>query len=451
MADLLKTLPYNAEAEQWVIGSILIDNSLYYDISKMLKPEDFYINDNRLIFGAMLQVSLENKNIDAATISSALSGAKDGRQTVDYDEISNYMYNVVNSIPQTYDALDYAKIVKEKSVLRKLIAASDEIRESVYENQNDSRIALDHAEQLIYEIGLGSESKDFVKLSSAFNEAFAAIDKLKNPAERDAYLGTKTGMSDIDSTIVGMGEGDFIIIGARPGMGKTALGVNIAVNVAKQGKTVCVFSLEMSALQIANRIIQSEAFIDSYKLRSGSLDTDELKKIVDTTSRLSKCDFLIDDTSGISVNQMKSKIRRLGRKVDLVVIDYLQLLTSDKRTENRVQEVSEITRNIKLMAKDLKIPVVCCAQLSRASAQNKQSKKPGIADLRESGSIEQDADIIMLLYSDEYFDPDTPKPDQYDVECIIAKNRHGETRSVKLRWLGKYTKFISYDKKHEEK
>ena len=449
MPDLIRELPYNAEAEQWVIGSILIDNSLFYDISKIIKPEDFYINDNKLVFGAMFQLTLENKNIDAATITSALSGVKDGSNEVDYDDISSYLYQVVSSIPQTYDAIDYAHIIKQKSTLRKLILASDEIKETVYSNQNDSQIALDHAEQLIYDIGLGNESRDFITLANAFTQSFDVIDKLKNPAERDAYLGQRTGMTEIDKTIVGMGEGDLIILGARPGMGKTALAMNIAINVAKQKKTVCIFSLEMSALQIANRIIQSEALIDSYKLRSGTVDADELEKIVKTTTRLSECDVRIDDTSGITVAQMKSKIRRLGKKVDLIIIDYLQLLKSDRKTDNRVQEVSEITRNLKLMAKDLQVPIICCAQLSRASVQNKTSKKPGLADLRESGSIEQDADIIMLLYSDEYFDPDAPKPDQYDVECIVAKNRHGETRSVKLRWLGKFTKFISYDKTHE--
>ena len=451
MADLLKTLPYNAEAEQWVIGSILIDNSIYTEVSKIITPDDFYINDNKLIFSAMLQLLLKNKNLDAANITSELSGIKDGNNEVEYEQISQYLIQIVNSIPQTSDAIDYAHIIKEKSILRQLIAAGEEIKETAYANQNDSQIALDHAEQLIYDIGVNNESKDFVSLSNAFNQAFSVIDKLKNPAEREAYLGQKTGMTDIDQTIVGMGEGDFIIIGARPGMGKTALAMNIAINVAKANKTVCIFSLEMSALQIANRVIQSEAFIDSYKLRSGSVTPEDLEKIVGVTTRLSNCGSVwIDDTAGITVAQMKSKIRRLNKKVDLVIIDYLQLLKSDKRTENRVQEVSEITRNLKLMAKDLGVPVICCAQLSRASAQNKTDKKPGLADLRESGSIEQDADVIMLLYSDEYFDKETTKPDQYDVDCIIAKNRHGETRTVKLRWLGKYTKFISYDKAHAE-
>ena len=446
MADITRQVPYNAEAEQWVIGSILIDNSLFGSIYELIKPDDFYINDNKVIFSAMASLSLANKTIDGATITNELSG----NTSITYDDLSSYLLGIVNSIPTTYDALDYAKIIKEKSLLRKLIAASDEIQESAYTNQNNPQGVLDHAEQLIYDIGIGNETRDFVQLSDAFVTTFKNLDKLKSPDERESFLGQKTGLSDLDDILVGMGEGDLIILGARPGMGKTSLALNIAINVAKQNKTVCMFSLEMSAEQIASRILSSEALVDSYKLRTGNVDENDLYQLVQMASQLSKVDFRIDDTSGISVAQMKSKIRRTGQKVGLVVIDYLQLMTSDKRTENRVQEVSEITRNLKLMAKDLKVPVLCCAQLSRASTKDAKDKRPSLSDLRESGSIEQDADVIMLLYSDEYFKKDGVKPPVYDVECNVAKNRHGETKPIKLKWMSKFTKFTSADKEHYE-
>ena len=451
MADFSRSLPFNAEAEQWVIGSILIDNEIFGQVYEIIKPDDFYITDNKLIFEAMSELSLTNKTIDGATLTDILVGRPSGKgkgAVVEYDEISSYLMTIVNSIPNSYDALDYAKIVKGKSLLRKLIAASDEIQNNAYSNQSEPQEVLNLAEQLIYDIGLGNESRDFVRLSEVFVGTFNVLDKLKNPAEREQYLGLKSGISDLDNTLVGMGEGDLIILGARPGMGKTSLALNIGINIAKQGKTVCIFSLEMSSAQIAQRILSFEALVESNKLRSGNLNENEIMSLVGVSSRLSSCEIYIDDTTGITVSQMKSKIRRLNKKVDFVVIDYLQLLQSDKRIDNRVQEVSDITRNMKLMAKDLKLPILCCAQLSRSNEKKGADKRPILSDLRESGSIEQDADVIMLLYSNEYYSSE--RPDVYDVECNVAKNRHGETKVIPLKWMSKYTKFTSSEKRYDE-
>ncbi len=451
MADYLRSLPFNAEAEQWVIGSILIDNEVFGKVYEIVKPDDFYINDNKLIFGAMAELSLLNKTIDAANLTDILTGKPTGNrnEVVEYDQIRDYLLTIINSIPSAYDALDYANIVKGKSLLRKLIEASDEIQNNAYTNQSEPQEVLNLAEQLIYDIGTGSESRDFVQLKNAFVDTFSVLDKLKNPVERDKYLGVKSGISDLDDILVGMGEGDFIILGARPGMGKTSLALNIAMNVAKQGKTVCIFSLEMSVAQIASRILSLEALVESYKMRSGNLNENDIMSLVQMSSKLSSCDVYIDDTSGITVSQMKSKIRRLNKKVDFIVIDYLQLLQSDKKTDNRVQEVSEITRNMKLMAKDLGVPILCCAQLSRSNEKKGSDKKPILSDLRESGSIEQDADVIMLLYSKEYYSSEA-KPDVYDIECNVAKNRHGETKTILLKWMSKYTKFTSSEKRYED-
>ena len=303
MADFLRTMPFNAEAEQWIIGSILIDNAVFGQVYEIVKPDDFYINDNKVIFSAMSELSLTNKAIDLANLTNIISGKPngEGRSVIEYEDISNYLKNIVQSIPNSYDALDYANIVKGKSLLRKLITAADEIQNNAYTNQSDPQQALNFAEQIIYDIGIGNETKDFVKLSDAFINTFNVLDKLKNPLEREQYLGLKSGISDLDSTLIGMSAGDLIILGARPGMGKTSLALNIATNVAKQGKTVCIFSLEMSSAQIASRILSSEALVESNKLRSGNLNENDIMSLVGASSRLSPYNIYIDDTTGITV------------------------------------------------------------------------------------------------------------------------------------------------------
>jgi len=260
-------------------------------------------------------------------------------------------------------------------------------------------------------------------------------------------MGTPTGYDGLDKTIVGLGPGDLVILGARPGMGKTSFAMNIAANVAKsENKAVCVFSLEMSAEQLATRMLSSEACVNSYALRSGNLQNDDWTKLAGAASRLSKCNILIDDTSGITVTGMKSKLRRV-KNLGLIVVDYLQLMKSEKKTDSRVVEVSEISRGLKLMAKDFGVPCICCAQLSRGTEKDK--RRPALSDLRESGSIEQDADLVMFLYSDAYYDRENPEK-KGQAECIIAKNRHGETGKVELAWSPQYTTFSSLDYRHEE-
>ena len=260
--------------------------------------------------------------------------------------------------------------------------------------------------------------------------------------EGDSAHGTKTGFSGIDNVLAGMGNSDLILVGARPGMGKTSFALNIATNVALQTKKkVCIFSLEMSAEQLVSRVISSEAMVDSYALRTGKLDPKQWEDIAMATSRLAECDILIDDTSGISVTGMKGKLRRV-QNLGLVVIDYLGLMQSDKRSDNRVQEVSDISRNLKIMAKELNVPIICCAQLSRGP-ESRTDKRPMLSDLRDSGAIEQDADTVIFLYRNEYYDTDANQEEGNIAEVIIAKNRHGSTGTVKVGWIGRFTKFRS--------
>jgi replicative DNA helicase len=338
---------------------------------------------------------------------------------------------------------DWVKLVRDSSMLRKIATASREIESSAMERGADVNQVLDNAQQKIYELSNNRDSNEFVTMHEALMQSLSHIELLKTDPE--TAKGIPTGFSTVDEVIVGLGKGDLVFIGARPGMGKTSFAMNIAANVAKStGKAVAIFSLEMSAEQLATRMLASEALVDSYNLRSGKLTTDDQTQIGYAAAQLSKTNIYIDDTSGITVMQMKSKLRRL-HNLGLVIVDYLQLVTGDRRTENRVVEVSEITRNLKIMAKDLGVPIICAAQLSRSNEKRGSSdKKPMLSDLRESGSIEQDADLVMFLYSDSYYDKDKVNPEKANiVQCIIAKNRHGSIKTVDLAWSPQYTKFSS--------
>jgi len=432
---MIKQLPFSLEAEQSVLGSILIDPECLNSITSVLKADNFYLESHKQIYMAMQTLFLQSRIIDVVTLIDELvkqgvyENSESGRK---------YIRTLAEIVPSSTNVLDYAKIVREKSILRQLIEACSEITDNAFNAQDSVSNILDSAEQSIFSIAEVNVQNSFVHIRDAL---VAKYDELKQLSENpDISSGTKTGFADLDSVLVGMAPGDLILVGARPGMGKTSFSMNIATRVAQlTKKTICVFSLEMSSDQLVSRMLSSEAQVDSYSIRRGSLSLEEWDKLARASSMLSECDILIDDTSGMSVMGMRAKLRRV-KNLGLIVIDYLQLMQSDKRIDNRVQEVAEISRNLKLLAKDLQVPIIACAQLSR-SPESRTDKRPMLSDLRDSGSIEQDADVVLFLYREDYYDKETDE--QNIVKVIVAKNRHGMTKDVEMGWFGRYTKFTS--------
>ncbi len=438
MAELDRALPFQALAEQSIIVKLFMHPEMFPDVEKKLMPSDFYMKKFEITFDAMKTVNMELNGIDYASVMNRV------KQTLTETEFKNYtdeLESFIKAFPDSNNMDDWVKLVRDSSMLRKIAKVSSEIEASALERGADVNLVLDNAEQKIWELTNNRDSNEFVTIHDALMETFKHIELFKTNPEEAA--GIPTGFSAIDDTIVGLGKGDLVFLGARPGMGKTSFALNIATNVAKNtGKAVAIFSLEMSAEQLATRVLASEAMVDSYSLRSGKLTGNDETQIGYTAAQLSKMNIFIDDTSGITVMQMKSKLRRL-KNLGLVIVDYLQLVSSDKKIENRVNEVSEITRSMKIMAKDLRVPVICAAQLSRSNEKRGSGdRKPMLSDLRESGSIEQDADIVMFLYSDKYYDKDNVNPEKANVvQCMIAKNRHGSIKTIDLAWSPQYTKF----------
>lgn len=439
-------LPYSVEAEQSVLGAILIDPKCLNDIAVQMKAEYFYIPQHREIYKAMSSMYELSQTIDFVSLLEKIK--KDGV----YDEAGGkaYLTQLVQTVPSAANVLTYVAIIRERYYARSLMTAAQDIIKDINENSMDSGKLLDHAEQRIYEIRQGREISGLTHIKSVIeNETYDRLTKMSDPQTRNDYIGIPCGISRLDQMMTGLNKSDLIILGARPGMGKTSFALNIARNVAVgTGRTVCFFSLEMTRDQLAQRMLSSEAGIKSEKLRTGELENDEWARLAQAGENLSKANIYFDETSTITVPEMKAKLRRMS-KVDLVIVDYLGLMKSARQTENRVQEVSEITRNLKIMAKELKIPVIACAQLSRGTETKGKSHKPALSDLRESGSIEQDADIVLFLYRETYYDNekdyDEDKADPNKAECIVAKNRHGETGTVELYWDGQFTRFTSLD------
>ena len=444
MPENPRSLPCALEAEQSVLGAILIDPNCFSDLTDIIRREDFYLEEHGEIFDAMYDLFAKNREIDLVTLIDTLVS----RGVYNEEESKKYIKIIAETVPSASNVLDYAQIVKDKSLLRSLIAASDEIRDMAFSAQGDVKDIIDSAEQKVFSIAQGSEVRGFVHIREAISRTYARLDLLAK--DKSAASGTPTGYSSLDRTLVGLGEGDLVLIGARPGMGKTSFAMNIAANIAKSSKkNVCVFSLEMSAEQLASRMLSSEALVDSYAIRSGELSPDQYKKLADAAAELSGCPILIDDTTGLTVTRMKARLRRV-KNLGLVVVDYLQLMQSERKTDSRVLEVGDISRGLKLLAKDLKVPVLCCAQLSRGpESRSRTDKRPMLSDLRDSGAIEQDADIVLFLYREEYY-KEPEEGEQSTAECIVAKNRHGATGTVKLGWIGQFTKFITQDFEHEE-
>ena len=441
--ELSRKLPFSLIAEQSLLGSILVSPEALNDVAEMISPSDFYLSEHMHIYTAMHELFLINKEIDPATLTDMLVTkgiySKSGG--------ADYIRSLYGAVANALNVKDYATIVKNKSVLRKLIESCSEISEKAYSEEGSTEALVDYAESLIFDIAQGRDTKSFKHIRDVLHTVY---DNLHTLAEEGlGAQGTKTGFSGIDNVLAGMGNSDLILVGARPGMGKTSFCLNIATNVALEtGKNVCIFSLEMSAEQLVTRVISSEATVDSYALRTGKLDPKQWDDIAEATTKLAGTNILIDDTSGISVTGMKSKLRRV-QNLGLVVIDYLQLMQSDRRNDNRVQEVAEISRGLKIMAKELNVPIICCAQLSRGP-ENRTDKRPMLSDLRDSGAIEQDADTVIFLYRSEYYDVDNNGDDGNIAEVIIAKNRHGSTGNVKVGWIGRYTKFRSIDTERSE-
>ncbi|MCI9450209.1 MAG: replicative DNA helicase [Clostridiales bacterium] len=429
-----RRMPCSLEAEQSLLASIMINPSCMDTVASIISADDFYFAEHTEIYKVMQRMYLKSKNIDTVTLINEL--------TINgvYDEAGGreYLKQIAEGVPTAANVKDYAAIVRDKAILRQLIDAGEGIAEAAYTGDDEAEVLVEFAESKIFSIAEGRENKNFVHIRDALVMVY---DRLKNLSQNpDAVKGTPTGFDALDNVIVGLGNSDLVLVGARPGMGKTSFTMNIATAAASRlKKTVCVFSLEMSAEQLANRMLSSEAQVDSYKLRSGQLEDSDWEAVAYASSRLSEMDILIDDTPGISVTAMKSKLRRV-KNLGLVVIDYLQLMQGDRRNDNRVQEVGDISRGLKLLAKELNVPVITCAQLSRGP-ESRTDKRPMLSDLRDSGAIEQDADIVMFLYRDEYYNEDSGS--QSVAEVIVAKNRHGSIDKVKLGWIGQYTKFTN--------
>ncbi len=442
------SMPYSTEAEQSVLGSVLIDNNCMDAIAEILpEPDYFYIENHRTIYSVMLDNFTAGRRSDFVTV---LNSIKTGGG---FDEASakSYLLQLANIVPSVSNVRAYAEIVKEKFEMRSLILASREIQDEASSGDFSAERVLDSAEQKIYDIRNKNEIKGLKRLSAVILETMDRLDMLNSP-ESDLAKPISTGIGDLDRTITGLNRTDLILLAARPGMGKTSFALNIAKNAAVRGKKrVVFFSLEMSREQLASRLLSSEALISGTTLRTGKLTKDEWSRLIPASDVLGAADMYLDDTPGLTVPAIKAKLRRL-KNVDLVIIDYLQLMSGARRTDNRVQEISEITRNLKIMAKELNVPVITLSQLSRES-EKRADHRPQLSDLRDSGSIEQDADIVLFLYREGYYDKNTEEnsdTDKNSGECLVAKNRHGETGTISLHWQGEFMRFTSPEVHREE-
>ncbi len=434
-------LPYSLEAEQAILGAVLLDPNSLNQIEN-LREEHFYLPEHRAIYRVMCDKMMANESIDFVTVLEALKteGFFAG------EEGKAYLLKLAQMVPSIANIDRYAVIVREKAQVRSLIHACREILDDSMESGADVQQLFDVAEQKIYDIRQERNNKGLVSIKDVIISTYDTFVKMSSDEGKD-LMGISTGISQLDNITTGLNRSDMIIVGARPGMGKTSFALNLARNVAGQGRTVAVFSLEMSREQIANRLLSSEAKVSVKKMRTGNLTADEWTRLFAAATALYQMPIYIDDTSSITVQEMKARLRRL-EKLDFVVIDYLQLMQSAKHTDNRVQEVSEITRNLKIMAKELNVPILICAQLSRSTEKMKANHRPALADLRESGSIEQDADQVLFLYRDEYYINEKEDPSTAEVgtsEVIVAKNRHGELGTVKLAFQGEFTQFTALE------
>ena len=440
--DLLRRqAPHSLEAEQAVLGSILIDSRCVSDIIGIVSPDDFYLQQNKEIFEAVYTMFNFSQTIDPVTVLDKMR-----ELGVYHDNSRDYILQLMEITPTAANAVRYATIVREKAMLRGLGQAGADITEMVHDGVGTPGEMLESAEKKIYALRKGERGDSLEHIGTVLHKVF---DRLTELSQSDSLIpGLSSGLRDLDTKINGLNKSDLILVAARPAMGKSAFALNLAVNVAKKyKKTVAVFNLEMSREQLAMRLLASESFIDMQKLATGKLSEEEWSKLCMASAALSQTDIRIDDNPSVTVAEINAKCRRLDN-LGLVVIDYLQLMQGSgygKGGDNRVTVVGEISRALKIMAKELNIPVICLSQLSRA-VESRTDKRPILSDLRESGAIEQDADSVMFLYRDEYYNPNTE--DKGLAECIVAKNRHGETGTVKMQWFGSYQTFTDREWKH---
>ncbi|MCQ2465086.1 MAG: replicative DNA helicase [Oscillospiraceae bacterium] len=429
-------MPHSIEAEQSVLGSILIDSNVLAVVLDKIKPECFFTEQHRELFSIMMRMFSDGSKSDVVTVlNEALAlkvfeTAAEGRQ---------YLANIMQMVPSVSNVEDYCNIIAEKYNARCLASIAQQIISDIATGGYDAKTLLDSAEQKIYDIRQGRDLKGLTPLNDVVYGAYDRLSKITGP-DKEKYLGAKTGFTHLDTVTTGLNRSDLILLAARPGMGKTSFAMNIALSVARRSeKDVAVFSLEMSKEQLATRLLSTEALVDSNKLRSGKLEKDDWLRLASSADTLCHLPMFIDDTAAITVQQMKAKLRRV-KNLGLVVIDYLQLMTTTLKTDNRVAIISEITRQLKIMAKELDVPIILLSQLSRGP-EARTDKRPMLSDLRESGSIEQDADIVMFLYRDAYYNKECPTPNIS--ECIVAKNRHGETGTIEMVWDGQFTRFAN--------
>lgn len=442
-SDILgRELPYSLEAEQAVLGGILLDPSVLPKVIEILRSEYFYRPQHQQLFSIMMRMFTTAQIEDIITV---IDEAVTMRVFETSAMAKAYLTGMMEGVPSTANIESYCKIIEEKYHIRALVNVANEIIETANEGSVDAGTMLDSAEQKIFDIRQGNEVNGLTRIDSVIIDAYSHLQEISGP-DAEKHLGAKTGFSQLDAITTGLNNSDLIILAARPAMGKSAFALNIAVNTCKRTmKDVVIFSLEMGKEQMVTRMLASESLVNNTCLRSGKIEPDDWIKLAAGTESLAKLPIYLDDGAGINVPQMKAKLRRM-RNLGLVVIDYLQLMSSPNKHTSRVNEVSEITRQLKLMAKELNVPVIALSQLSRSS-EKRDDKRPMLSDLRESGSIEQDADIIMFLYRDAYYDKENA--DQSVAECIVAKNRHGTTDTVKLAWIGEYTLFRSLDFRKE--
>ena len=439
-----RELPFSMEAEEALAGCILSNGSCISDAVELVSEKDFFSAAPREIFAAALELFNENKPIDIVSVADALSR---------HDKLAGiggniHLAELAAAVSTTENVSYYANIIKQKALLRQLIFAGTNICKMAYDDNDEVEKILDRSEQMIFDVSGANEKSDIVPVSDVVMEAYEGM--VSNALNAGKVNGLDTGFDELNYRTGGFHAGELILIAGRPGMGKSSLAVNIAEHAAfKNQQTVAIFNLEMPKTQMVNRIMCSQARVDSHKIKMGELDTEDWLSIGRVMNKFYQAPLYIDDTATITVSEIRAKCRRLKqtKQLQLVIIDYLQLMQSPKRTESRQQEISEISRSLKILAKELEIPVIACAQLSR-NVESRSDKRPMLSDLRESGAIEQDADIVMFLYRDEYYNKETE--DKGMAECIIAKHRSGETGTFKLGWQGSYTRFVNIEYNENE-
>ncbi|MBR3555689.1 MAG: replicative DNA helicase [Oscillospiraceae bacterium] len=438
-----RQMPHSLEAEQAVLGSILIDSRCAAQVIAALKPEDFYTELNKGIYEVIASMFNFAKPIDAVTVldEMKLQGIYNPQSS------QSYLVELMNVTPTAANVMRYVEIIRDKALLRNIATVASDITAAVNEGTGSSEDVLETAERRIYALRQGKTLGGLEPISTILGQVYQNLAELSKT--KGGIPGLPTGLGELDETIMGLKNSDFIILASRPGMGKTSLALNMALNVGKKtGKAVAIFSLEMSKEQLAQRLLSSEAYVDSKKLQTGMLSKEDWQKLSGATATISRTKIYIDDNSIITVSDMNAQCRRI-QDLGLVVIDYLQLMTSatGDSSENRIQAVAEISRMLKIMAKELNVPVLCLSQLSRASTQ-RQDKRPMLSDLRESGSLEQDADIVLGLYREDYFNKETEEHNK--AELIVMKNRHGNTGTIPVQWMPEYTTYASLERYREE-